>query len=654
VLDYAVMEMRERSRCISHKVINIFQSHDEDPAANTQYLSHRSSSFATMILMPLSFVFSCILSLCLYTITSIGLCQDTRIHTMQCHILHCMFHSSHLLKSLTIIFHVDNNIDHTSDQTTDIGNLCKSDKCLVSNISLNINIEIHIARKSVTVIHDVISSKNICPAHMGVIVKPIYLNHKYICINRLCSECMPVMANNIRQVYITPVTLINIIHYDNLMRYLILFLFCVCCHIGIPHIYIALIHNKSQSWIASLLIYLMQSYLYRIYLHIRLSYISIQNFYRKENVKCTTIFSNSSIGGGRVPWFSYSHLRYTTSLSDNSIYHDADKFRFCYHIEREDLKNLIANENNNYVYGVIPLYDFVPNLTVKDMKYIADIHGIHVPSRLNFAKMFSILREHSCKNCENYISVFAPYLSPNKRSIAWYNNLDEMAKKKRKHAIYQCQKIRTAKHTIVENSHGDIAFPPLPPSANLQENIIRNWCQESSPDVFMEKGCAVCGQLAPLHTLRKLLIAKTPLNLLCRSNMSITRKERLSDKEAIEEIDGPVIDNACTDICLNCKKSLENGKIPKFALANGLWIGKIPLQLSNLTFAEKLLIARVRHNSCIVRVSSGMHKMKANVIMFKNPTPKIYRRLPPPIDELDEVLAFIFTGPCKPTSDDLK
>jgi len=34
--------------------------------------------------------------------------------------------------------------------------------------------------------------------------------------------------------------------------------------------------------------------------------------------------------------------------------------------------------------------------------------------------------------------------------------------------------------------------------------------------------------------------------------------------------------------------------------------------------------------------------------------PKIYHTLPPPIEELDEVLAFIYTGPCKPTKSDFE
>ncbi|TFK51924.1 hypothetical protein OE88DRAFT_1608708, partial [Heliocybe sulcata] len=46
--------------------------------------------------------------------------------------------------------------------------------------------------------------------------------------------------------------------------------------------------------------------------------------------------------------------------------------------------------------------------------------------------------------------------------------------------------------------------------------------------------------------------------------------------------------------------------------------------------------------------------MRANAIMFANPTPKIHNTLPPPRSEMDEVLAFIFTGPAQPVDDDFK
>ena len=71
-------------------------------------------------------------------------------------------------------------------------------------------------------------------------------------------------------------------------------------------------------------------------------------------------------------------------------------------------------------------------------------------------------------------------------------------------------------------------------------------------------------------------------------------------------------------------------------------------------YAEQLLIARVWHNRRIITVSSGMYKMCANAISFSNPMSKIYDVLFPPIEEMDEVLAFIYTGPCRPTKADFK
>jgi len=49
---------------------------------------------------------------------------------------------------------------------------------------------------------------------------------------------------------------------------------------------------------------------------------------------------------------------------------------------------------------------------------------------------------------------------------------------------------------------------------------------------------------------------------------------------------------------------------------------------------------------------SGMYKLKANGVLFSTPMPKIYNTLPPKVEDLDEVLAFIYIGPNKPTQKD--
>jgi hypothetical protein len=145
------------------------------------------------------------------------------------------------------------------------------------------------------------------------------------------------------------------------------------------------------------------------------------------------------------------------------------------------------------------------------------------------------------------------------------------------------------------------SFPPPPPSIELKETIICNWCRDTSPECFQESGCAVCGQLVALKNMSLLSKTKVNLKILTRENMGITRCERYRCSDPIEDIKGPVLDDTCKWICKQCVLSLNKGKTPKYALANGLWMGRIPAQLQNLTFAEQLLIARVRHNKCIVR-----------------------------------------------------
>ena len=72
--------------------------------------------------------------------------------------------------------------------------------------------------------------------------------------------------------------------------------------------------------------------------------------------------------------------------------------------------------------------------------------------------------------------------------------------------------------------------------------------------------------------------------------------ERLSSNDPIEDIPGPVLDPNCDSICKTCYAAVKKNKLPKFALARGLWIGNVPLQLQDLQYFERLLIARVRHN----------------------------------------------------------
>lgn len=49
---------------------------------------------------------------------------------------------------------------------------------------------------------------------------------------------------------------------------------------------------------------------------------------------------------------------------------------------------------------------------------------------------------------------------------------------------------------------------------------------------------------------------------------------------------------------------------------------------------------------------SGRGKMSTNAIMFSAPVVKVYNILPPPKDEINEILAFVFVGPARPSDEE--
>jgi len=77
-------------------------------------------------------------------------------------------------------------------------------------------------------------------------------------------------------------------------------------------------------------------------------------------------------------------------------------------------------------------------------------------------------------------------------SVMLENQTFRGARKLQEKKRTKCREIKTS------------SFPPSPPSNNLQETVACEWCQDMSPDEFMEGGCAVCGQLTPVSQLSKL------------------------------------------------------------------------------------------------------------------------------------------------------
>ncbi|KAJ7441883.1 hypothetical protein FB451DRAFT_1057968 [Mycena latifolia] len=191
------------------------------------------------------------------------------------------------------------------------------------------------------------------------------------------------------------------------------------------------------------------------------------------------------------------------------------------------------------------------------------------------------------------------------------------------------------------------SFPPRPLTFRQTHRMLTKYCNGMRPRQFLESGCAVCGCLVSVKKLSPIGDFTRYFEVLEKSG--VTRKERFSSTDPIEELDGPILAEGCDKVCVDCEIALVNHKIPKNVLALHNWIGQVPDQLKDLKYAECLMIARVRHNRCVVRVNSGRVRMSANAIMFSQPVVKVYNKLPPSRDEMHQILAFIYTGSEQPT-----
>jgi len=283
---------------------------------------------------------------------------------------------------------------------------------------------------------------------------------------------------------------------------------------------------------------------------------------------------------------------------------------------------------------------------------VAKEHNLHALSHKSLAEKRAAIKSHICtKSCNECVTLFKAVKKSQKtrqRQTKEKMKVVSQPKVGRKPRGKPKQAVTNHKYYVKNN----VQFPPSPPSNRLMHKIISGFCDDTRPSKFEEAGCAVCGQLVIMSDLIKLTDIKCSMDPLVR--VGVTRLPRRSADDPIEEIKGPIIDTNCKHACQECIGYLEKEVMPPMALANGLWVGEVPKELSDLTFVEQLLVSRVRSNRCIVHVLKGGWKMRANAIMFPTPVPKLCNILPPPIEELDEVIAFMFTGVAQPTLEDTK
>lgn len=284
-----------------------------------------------------------------------------------------------------------------------------------------------------------------------------------------------------------------------------------------------------------------------------------------------------------------------------------------------------------------PLAILAQALPMVGLRSLAAHHGVNLPVRWSRIQCMQALQNHACNNCISLHYVLTP--------------VKHTGRKKRKPGDW----LDVSDDPYLWQGYVEIptaSYPPRPTTLHDIAVAMKGYCAELAPSKIVQAGCCVCGVLHCRAEMQLFVEAEYDLTLL--EEPGCTRLERQSITERVQEMHGPVLDRKLEHICLECDRSLRNSRRPKMALANHLWVGDVPECLKDLTLGECALIARVRHNQCVVRVSQGHAKMVANVIAFEHPSKKIYDKLPMRREDVSEVLAVLYTGVDPPTEDDLK
>ncbi|PBK62526.1 hypothetical protein ARMSODRAFT_943118, partial [Armillaria solidipes] len=360
----------------------------------------------------------------------------------------------------------------------------------------------------------------------------------------------------------------------------------------------------------------------------------------------------SHVGGGRGAHMFVSHdvlypyMNVTDVDSALPGLAPSTRYKFHGHV----LKHDVLTSDDSVLAVQVPIGAIASSVTVSDLCSIIKVHDTGLTTRATKQVMVDTLRNHHCTACDTHVTLFKRipiFDAPAKRASA----------KKSTNAP-----VPTVRSPVAADMSEPVTHPsPFPPHVldNAREaSIVRSCVDAMQPTMFQESGCTVCGQLKPMRHLSSARHVARFFPIL--ENDDATRKERLADTDPVVPLTGPVLDRTTDLICLPCRASVRKGIVPKHALARDLWIGEVPEVLSRPSFVERLLVARVRHSCCFVRVALSAHptlgsrKMISHVVAFESPLSKVYSVLPPPRDELDEVLAVMFTGPSTPTEEDMK
>lgn len=133
----------------------------------------------------------------------------------------------------------------------------------------------------------------------------------------------------------------------------------------------------------------------------------------------------------------------------------------------------------------------------------------------------------------------------------------------------------------------------------------------------------------------------------------------LLDPKGVVGYDSISLDKGTAYLCKKCTSSLKHGELPSLALANGMYTGPIPSELSDLTPVEESMIALCRAKCWILHLKGDSKSesplpdvqrgIKGHIIIHPQHPEHIENVLPLTMDDAAAPICVIFIGHTHPS-----
>ncbi|OWZ23610.1 hypothetical protein PHMEG_0001462 [Phytophthora megakarya] len=167
--------------------------------------------------------------------------------------------------------------------------------------------------------------------------------------------------------------------------------------------------------------------------------------------------------------------------------------------------------------------------------------------------------------------------------------------------------------------------------------MVSSRCSDKLSSNYMEERiCCVCDGLYPFRDIVtrgvarcKALVKAMQQRLKCPADLPVGLREYYSASDLAPEFNGLLfscggirVKNGVTTmkLCRPCAESLQNRRLtkcPQFAIANGLYIGKIPDKFSDTTMTENTMLNQAQPMRYLAVVRGGKHSsLRSHAYMF--------------------------------------